>query len=358
MSASSPMRWRSTGSRWWSRARTRMAGPPMAGRRDAMMAAAPLIAAVEEIALATLAPTGEPGRGTVGVVEVYPPPAATSRPAGSSSASISATATPMPWPAWATALTARAAEISAARKVTATVTPFWYSPHTPFDATLVGAGARLRQGARPDVAGDADGHRPRRGLHGAQGADGDDLHPLPWRAEPQRGREHHPGMGRRPGCRCWPMRRSPPRMRRNSGHAHRHRRLPAREPFLRPAADRLARIPPSRRLPRPAAPGDHGRDHAPDLRPLRRRDRGAGGGRRHHRPADLVLRQPGRPGHRRGLRAHRRAAGRQHFRMRSRRGRSTASTSNCTAPWSRSASTMRRASCCAGSAPWSGRTCR
>jgi polar amino acid transport system ATP-binding protein len=44
----------------------------MAGRRDALMAAAPLISAVEEIALSTVSPAGEPGRGTVGVVEVYP----------------------------------------------------------------------------------------------------------------------------------------------------------------------------------------------------------------------------------------------------------------------------------------------
>ena len=58
------------------------------------------------------------------------------------------------------ALTARAAEISAARKVMATVTSFWYSPHTPFDATLV---ERARASARArglEVAGDADGDRP------------------------------------------------------------------------------------------------------------------------------------------------------------------------------------------------------
>jgi hypothetical protein len=47
-------------------------GSPMAGRRDAMMAAAPLIAAVEEIALAAVERPGEPGRGTVGRLTVYP----------------------------------------------------------------------------------------------------------------------------------------------------------------------------------------------------------------------------------------------------------------------------------------------
>jgi N-carbamoyl-L-amino-acid hydrolase len=110
-------------------------GSPMAGRRDAMMAAAPLIAAVEAIALATLSPAGEPGRGTVGVLEVYP-----------SSRNVA------PGRVWFTvdfrhgapdcltrmgdALAAKAAEVSAARKVRATVAPFWHSPLTPFDPAL------------------------------------------------------------------------------------------------------------------------------------------------------------------------------------------------------------------------------
>ncbi len=110
-------------------------GSPMAGRRDAMMAAAPLIAAVEEIALATVSPSGEPGRGTVGVVEVHP-----------SSRNVA------PSRVWFTvdyrhgdpdcltrmgeALAAKAAEISTARKVKASVAPFWHSPLTPFDAIL------------------------------------------------------------------------------------------------------------------------------------------------------------------------------------------------------------------------------
>lgn len=111
-------------------------GSPMAGRRDALMAAAPLIGAVEEIALATVSAAGEPGRGTVGVVEVYP-----------SSRNVA------PGRAWFTvdfrhgdpdslarmgeALAARAAGIAAARGVTATVAPFWHSPLTPFDDALV-----------------------------------------------------------------------------------------------------------------------------------------------------------------------------------------------------------------------------
>ncbi|RYI99843.1 MAG: M20/M25/M40 family metallo-hydrolase, partial [Acetobacteraceae bacterium] len=111
-------------------------GSPMAGRRDAMMAAAPLIAAVEEIALATLAPDGERGRGTVGVVEVYP----SSRNVAPSRVFFSVDfrhSDPEALARMGAALTARAAEIGAARKVTATVAPFWHSPLTPFDAALV-----------------------------------------------------------------------------------------------------------------------------------------------------------------------------------------------------------------------------
>jgi acetylornithine deacetylase/succinyl-diaminopimelate desuccinylase-like protein len=47
-------------------------GSPMAGRRDALMAAAPLIAAIERIALGAVSATGEPGRATVGRLTVYP----------------------------------------------------------------------------------------------------------------------------------------------------------------------------------------------------------------------------------------------------------------------------------------------
>jgi len=118
-------------------------GSPMAGRRDALMAAAPLISAVEEIALSTVSPAGEPGRGTVGVVEVYP----SSRNVAPSRVFFSVDfrhGDPASLTKMGDLLTARAAEISVARGVTATVTPFWHSPLTPFDETLI---ARARASA-------------------------------------------------------------------------------------------------------------------------------------------------------------------------------------------------------------------
>ncbi|MDB5374517.1 MAG: allantoate amidohydrolase [Belnapia sp.] len=111
-------------------------GSAMAGRRDALMAAAPLIAAVEEIALATVSPSGEPGRGTVGVVEVYP----SSRNIAPSRVFFSVDmrhGDPDCLTRMGEALAARAAEIGAARQVKATVTLFWHSPLTPFDEALV-----------------------------------------------------------------------------------------------------------------------------------------------------------------------------------------------------------------------------
>jgi N-carbamoyl-L-amino-acid hydrolase len=119
-------------------------GSVMAGRRDALMAAAPLISAVEEIALATRSPGGEPGRGTVGVVEIYP----SSRNIAPSRVFFSVDmrhGDPDSLTRMGEALAARAAEVSAARKVKATVTPFWHSPLTPFDATLV---QRAREAAK------------------------------------------------------------------------------------------------------------------------------------------------------------------------------------------------------------------
>lgn len=111
-------------------------GSPMAGRRDALMAAAPLMAAVEEIARTTIAPDGEPGRGTVGVVEVYP----ASRNIAPSRVFFSVDfrhGDPACLAAMGAALAARAAEVALARGVSATVAPFWHSPLTPFDAALV-----------------------------------------------------------------------------------------------------------------------------------------------------------------------------------------------------------------------------
>lgn len=111
-------------------------GSPMAGRRDALMAAAPLIAAVEEIALGTVSAAGEPGRGTVGVVEVYP----SSRNVAPSRVWFTVDfrhGDPESLARMGEVLTARAAEVAAVRKVQATVAPFWHSPLTPFDAALV-----------------------------------------------------------------------------------------------------------------------------------------------------------------------------------------------------------------------------
>ena len=172
-------------------------GSAMAGRRDAMMAAAPLIAAVEEIALATVSPTGEPGRGTVGVVEVYP----SSRNIAPSRVFFSVDmrhGDPDCLTRMGEALTARAAEISAARKVTATVGLFWHSPLTPFDPALVqrARDPPRRAGHRGATSRPASATTP---STWPEGAHGDGLHPLPRRHQPQRSREHHPRMGdRRP----------------------------------------------------------------------------------------------------------------------------------------------------------------
>ncbi|WP_349292616.1 Zn-dependent hydrolase [Sediminicoccus sp. KRV36] len=111
-------------------------GSPMAGRRDALMAAAPLIAAVEEIALNTLAPNGEKGRGTVGVVDIYP----ASRNIAPSRVFFTIDTRhgdPEALERMEAQFRARAEEIALARGVTITVTRFWHSPLTPFDATLV-----------------------------------------------------------------------------------------------------------------------------------------------------------------------------------------------------------------------------
>ncbi|MFN3449394.1 MAG: allantoate amidohydrolase [Roseococcus sp.] len=112
-------------------------GAAMAGRRDALMAAAPLMAAVEEIALAARAPSGELGRATVGCVSVHPG----SRNVAPSRVWFSVDtrhgdAAQLAW--MGEQLRARAAAIARARGVTITVTDFWHSPPTPFDARLLG----------------------------------------------------------------------------------------------------------------------------------------------------------------------------------------------------------------------------
>jgi N-carbamoyl-L-amino-acid hydrolase len=111
-------------------------GSPMAHRRDALMGASWLIAAVEEIALATISPTGEPGRGTVGQVTVYP----SSRNITPSRVWFSIDTRhgdPACLDAMGAALRARAEQIAEARHLTIEVTDFWHSPLTPFAQTLI-----------------------------------------------------------------------------------------------------------------------------------------------------------------------------------------------------------------------------
>ena len=118
-------------------------GSLMAGRRDALMAAAPLIAAVEEIALAAVSPTGEVGRGTVGVVDVQP--ASRNVAPGRVWFSIDTRHGDPECLAWmGREIKARAAGLAEARHVTIDVQDFWHSPLTPF---APGLAARLREAA-------------------------------------------------------------------------------------------------------------------------------------------------------------------------------------------------------------------
>lgn len=108
------------------------AGGAMPPRRDALVAASLLVQAVEEIAIA------EGGRGTVGRLTLQPD----SRNVVPSQVWFSVDYRHGDEAALArmgAALRARAAEISAARKVTAEVADFWYCPLTPFDPKLVAA---------------------------------------------------------------------------------------------------------------------------------------------------------------------------------------------------------------------------
>jgi N-carbamoyl-L-amino-acid hydrolase len=119
-------------------------GSPMAGRRDALMAAAPLIAAIEAIALATVTAEGAPGRATVGRLTVYPD----SRNIAPSRVWFSIDTRhhdPALLARMAEEIRARATAIAAARGVRITVADFWHSPLTPFDPALV---ARVRDAAQ------------------------------------------------------------------------------------------------------------------------------------------------------------------------------------------------------------------
>ncbi|WP_419896960.1 Zn-dependent hydrolase [Roseomonas sp. USHLN139] len=116
------------------------AGGAMGPRRDAMVAAAILVQAVEEIALGA----GGDGRGTVGRLLVTPD----SRNVVPSQVWFSVDfrhGDPEALASMGRALRARAAEIAQKRGVDIKVTPFWEFPLTPFDATLVEA---LRSAAR------------------------------------------------------------------------------------------------------------------------------------------------------------------------------------------------------------------
>jgi N-carbamoyl-L-amino-acid hydrolase len=112
-------------------------GSAMAGRRDALMAAAPLISAIEAIALEAQAPSGELGRATVGRITVHPD--SRNVAPGRVWFSVDTRHGDAERLAWMGAeIRARAAAIAAARGVAITVTDFWHAPPTPFDAGLVG----------------------------------------------------------------------------------------------------------------------------------------------------------------------------------------------------------------------------
>jgi N-carbamoyl-L-amino-acid hydrolase len=110
-------------------------GSRMAGRRDALMAATPLLAAVEEIALAARGADGEVGRGTVGQLDVHPG----SRNVAPGRVRFSVDMRhgdpgQLEW--MGRELASRAAAVAARRGVSVEVAPFWHSPPTPFDPAL------------------------------------------------------------------------------------------------------------------------------------------------------------------------------------------------------------------------------
>ncbi|MGI4944988.1 MAG: Zn-dependent hydrolase [Janthinobacterium lividum] len=121
-------------------------GGTMAGRRDALVAAAALVGAVEEIALA------EGGRGTVGRLTVEPD--SRNVVPGRVWFSVDMRAGDAPTiERMGEALRERAAALATARDVAVVVEPFWASPLTPFDPTLVG---RLRDAAEARGLGHRD----------------------------------------------------------------------------------------------------------------------------------------------------------------------------------------------------------
>ncbi len=112
------------------------AGAPMAGRHDAMMAAAPLIAAIEEIALETVSHDGQPGRATVGRLVVYPD----SRNISPSRIWFSVDTRhgdPAFLARMGDSIRARAAMIAIERGVRIAVREFWHAPYTQFANPLI-----------------------------------------------------------------------------------------------------------------------------------------------------------------------------------------------------------------------------
>lgn len=110
-------------------------GSRMAGRRDALMAAAPLISAVEAIALAARGADGDFGRGTVGQLDVHPG----SRNVAPGRVRFSVDmrhGDPERLDWMGRELAERAAAVAAERKVRIAVAPFWHSPPVPFDPSL------------------------------------------------------------------------------------------------------------------------------------------------------------------------------------------------------------------------------
>jgi N-carbamoyl-L-amino-acid hydrolase len=118
-------------------------GSRMEGRRDAMMGAAALISAVEAIALAAVSPSGEVGRGTVGVVDVQP--ASRNVAPGRVWFSVDTRHGDPAQLAWMGAeLKSRAAAIAAQRGLAIEVADFWHAPLTQFAPELA---ERLRTAA-------------------------------------------------------------------------------------------------------------------------------------------------------------------------------------------------------------------
>ncbi len=118
-------------------------GGPMIGRRDAMMGAARLIADIEDVAFAALSATGEPGRATVGVVDVYP--SSRNIAPGRVWFSLDTRHGDPERLAWMGAeIKSRAAAIAAQRRLSIEVLDFWHAPLTQFAAPLA---QRLRDAA-------------------------------------------------------------------------------------------------------------------------------------------------------------------------------------------------------------------